>query len=895
MANTYTTSKIVNLYDVTNSGTLLEPATELRAVTINSGGLVQVSGNSIWVDPADIGSVGGYALKSEVGSLAYTSLTEPSESGGSIGSAGTSTGTGVIVSQIDTTTNVRTPYTSASNDLIPTERAVAFGLDKKQDYLISGNGIVIAPDANNRPVISADLVQVISGGTFAELYKIPSAQAVRYSLDSAMNQINITMSSYATSAWCLNTFYQKGETPAGSGDEVPFANYTTAGKVMPIQSEGLIIGAGGSMTVQSAGVYATLASAAAAPHGAVRVVNSITSDAEYANVAYVPHVNAVSAHVSNALTGYVKTTDSATVGSAGIVQLGSGVTATNGVLTLENATTSSIGGIIVGSGLGVTSSGKVSLSQATSSTIGGVLVGTGLDVSSGRISTKIATSTGFGIATYPASKGLIIANGSVTLSAAPTTSDISQASAWCSAGRYGGVVCLDRFADSPTAPLYDKAVVPTVSALINTYGSNNQFVKLSNTVQPTASRAICAHSGGLVFNTSGVLIQELTSKTVNVGVGSASRFSYVHVTSENDVWSATYSAGSRLPEDSTGHFYVPILYAVWSSDTVTGSQTAETYQMHTGPIVVGYDTKATAGGSQSSNTVLPYRGPFAASATASNGNTLTTTVSGGYINTPGGRVECASSAGITMSEGYVLYLYGSSGTYDSAGASKADPVTTSYLLETSTMLPSAAADESYTRIAINSGGTMVQVQFGDVINNNWGNDYKNVFAISRVPLASDQQLTGYQKNRYIITSGGSVYGCDPFNSEGSGTILSYPADATQYESSHAADKQMQYPMQVISGTTVNNGLYLTGEMASPVWLNIWSGTWPEAAGGWFTPTDSKMRFIVDTKCYEVDPPVSGSSSLISPNVYSVQLGYVNPNGASVQIQKGAIEIRGRWS
>ena len=136
MANEYVSTAKVRLYDQRSNTILLHPETELSVVQCSSGGLLTITGNSIYVASA--------AVVATIASEGY--IKEPLleyTSSGSVTNIGVSTGYGTLLHVISTTDTVRLPATSASNDLIPTEKAVAIGLERKQDTLLPGDFITI--------------------------------------------------------------------------------------------------------------------------------------------------------------------------------------------------------------------------------------------------------------------------------------------------------------------------------------------------------------------------------------------------------------------------------------------------------------------------------------------------------------------------------------------------------------------------------------------------------------------------------------------------------------------------------------------------------------------------------------------------------------------------------
>lgn len=986
MAN-FTTSKRVNLYDQRSDTVLLHPATELSAVDVVSGGIVQISGNSIWVDPEDPLLSGAYAFKNEVGSLAYTSLTEEAVNGGTHTIyGGTVTGTGIITSRIDVTTNVRTPYTSASNDLIPTERAVAFKLDTKQDYLISGSGITIAPDENNRPVISVKMTQTIAPLASASADKLPSESATRYAIDSAVNSLEIAMSSYATSAWCLDTFWQKGETPSSSGgsSDVPYATYTVAGKVMPIENQGLVIGGAGSLTVHSAGVYATFGSAAAQPHGAVRVLNTIASDGSYANTAYVPHVNAVYSHVSNTLLNYQSTL----AFQSGV----SKVTGTNSVC-LEKATTAALGGVMVptGNGLTISNTGAIAMIAATTAGIGGVQLKSAISApgntnnvlpteaavvsyvasetafpfkvtATGGLTAKIAAghlyyeTTGYELSitettiTAPASTTTTyylcisrsnaqstnsnwassyvsaaeaptllkqtfaiarITTDSTKITAieqfqvgdiyataieiAPSPTTFASASAMVSKGEVGGVVCARAiFSKSNETSEYPSIqVVPTLKAVSSAYGPGPEFL-ITDTLRGGNGVGAVVIRGGHVYDSNGTSVTSLGGGICYLSGTTSSGIYGAHVYKTGGAWTAEELVDISNNTNSTDNYYVPIV-SYWSSGTSVYAQ-----QIRDGAIVIGRDTpSAGGGGGGGGTTTSAYNGPFAVK---SEGD-ITSTVSG--LDISGISVSISSGlvceldqshvvedSSFDLYDGQTLYLYGSS------GANATNQLHTIAPFEYMSTGTAMYAGEFAIPIAMNAGGAIVQLQYGNLQREHWGDDYREEFNISRIKTTGISELpsnpaggdTAFIPYVFQVINGGKVLG--PINT-----------DATT----------IAYPLTTVSGNTRSDGLYIkltyqAGETTAgwivsggveydhlvtrmPVWMNIWSGSWTaggQAVGGYGSAA-SIWRYVVDTACYESAAPVGVS------NAYSVQLGYITANGAPIQTHKGAIEIRGRWA
>ena len=168
----------------------------------------------------------------------------------------------------------------------------------------------------------------------------------------------------------------------------------------------------------------------------------------------------------------------------------------------------------------------------------------------------------------------------------------------------------------------------------------------------------------------------------------------------------------------------------------------------------------------------------------------------------------------------------------------------------------------------------------------WGNDYKGQFAIQRIALADNAATYVPAKNayayKYIIGNGGNIYGCNAFSPKevkgGSvvtaGVVLGPGA--------------FSYPDQTVGNATKDDGIYIPYGNTGELWLNIFFGPWPQNSfilPGYSKHQDEIWQFVVTTFKLEG----------ILGNTYSVQLGWVTPNGSPQQEHTGAIAIRGRWT
>ena len=518
MANTYTTSKIVRLYDQRTPTKLLHPETELSAVVCTSGGLVVIADNNISVPASSVGAV--------ISASGF--IQEPileATTGGTVTNIGTSTGYGTLLKTISTTETVRLPATSASNDYIPTELAVAVGLDRKQDVLSAGSFITLTPDGAGHDVIAvAPTTTEIRGGTAAVNTALPTEKAVQVAIGVASAaavteaMTSVGSAGYATQSWANATFLSSG----GSHDW-GYATNNAAGVVKPVANGGLVLGDNGALSVAGAPQYATYATASAGSAGLVRVTSEVVSaaNATQSAITVVPTTDAV----YRAIQAHVSPQEP--------ISSGSGITVTHGggsyTIALKNAGTNSLGGVMIpaAGGLTVANTGALSVAGATvqnsyvdaatvpyagvrvldevTSTDSAALLAAGYvpsvqavyDFVSGAtagISSWVtgnsyatityvtnnfisqgavtdwgsATTTSLGVAAFPANKGTTIVGGSVTLTAAPVTPLFASASALATAGNIGGVVAMNGMGTAGgtiTTLGEGQPVVPTVRAV----------------------------------------------------------------------------------------------------------------------------------------------------------------------------------------------------------------------------------------------------------------------------------------------------------------------------------------------------------------------------------------------------------------------------------------------
>ena len=720
--------------------------------------------------------------------------------------------------------------------------------------------------------------------------------AVTYTFSSGITETNGTVTlDKATTSTIGGVIVGDGLSVSDGILDLTSADYATFGGVIISDSMGIGI-TDGVVSVTAAPVEATYSAAFAKEGsgtiGGVVVMSSIESTADpYAEGApIVPTVQAVYDYVSASGGGS---------GGGKPISSGGGVTVTDStthyVLTLNRAGTTSAtyGGVYVpsGSGLGLitaagTSQGKLYLSSATSTALGGVKVpnNSGLSLTNGSLKLSSATTTSIGGVIVPSSSGLTIANGSLGVTSAIFGSDYAEAVAKCSSGNFGGVVLMSSIA-SGGSDNASHAVVPTVDAVYNAL----QAVDASYTGPfAVASASQGATTSDLYVNIDSGYVKWLDGNTLVNGVTDQQldNGAFVYLVG---------SSGAVGGEKITASSY---------SATISSAATSGVYTRTTSTYVYSGTTRykwTNVNGSMWAPEDLSLDTPvYAASNTASS-------TSKGYVIgykgsiTVGGHAYVRSSTD-TMntlgwySSGAVKYT---ASAWPLSGQSTLYNISSSFAYATTTpSLPPAGA--FYTMLAENAGGVVKQHQYGTVWHEHWGDDYRGQFAISRVarttlPAEATMNI-GAHPYKYIVGNGGRLYGGIKF---GNGRIW---AGAIVSGGVIMAPGDIMYPVQSVSipgsinaqgvyvdsatSSSYADGLYVPYGTTAEVWMNIWSGTWPVAYGGTAqTAVTSTWYTVVHSQCLEG----------YIPNCYSVQLGWLTPNGAPQQEHRGAISVRGRWT
>ena len=933
--------RLVNTNNASNgdNGLLLHPETTLSQVKMTvAGGLVSSSdelsfnASSAW-DSGISAIVSSNYCPLEKTITNTTQYANMHTTGGSatVTDLAGSTGYGTLVNAITVTTEVR-DTDSATNTAVPTERAVALALEYKQQVM--SNGVFTTFDENDGYIVvdvnaQTNSLPALSDATNTQF---PTERVVRYAINEAANgasnyasslvsslDLTISNAGYATSTWVLNNFWQKGEDPGGGGggEDVPYANYTTAGKVQPIENKGLEVGAGGSLT---------LAIATSETIGGV----------------IVPTAGGIAVdglgNISLSAATFEATSNGTTNPLGGVrVWTSGGLKLSNGVLAMSSATTASMGGVIVptGSGIKITN-GSIGLSSATASYLGGVIV--------------------------PSNKGLYLNNGSLTLSSAPVVAAYSTASTSVTNSKTGGVVVMSAIAQAATTAQSSLPIVPTVDAVYNAIAavdgkpiSSGSGISVTS---ETASYTISLNSanttslGGVIVPTgSGLNITNgsvtLSSATttalggvvvgdgINVTNGTISLAAQPATAAYTGPFAVTYS-GTATNKVNVAKGYVKWLDGhtlIAASNGITLAANAFIYLVGSsggaaGEVITGSAYSATVLPTGNNTTPVIYS-RTTTSYTATGTSRFKWTTAGGSMWAPadlGVGTSVYGTSNGTTAIGEVTYFSGtitvggsvysrtSEDAFDTLAwvndggvkyTTSAWPKVNDYTLfsiasrfgyaTTEPSLPPAGA--FYTMLAQNSGGSMHQQQYGTVWHEHWGDDYRGQFTIMRVERAQMSATTvpgmGTHPYKYIIANGGRIYGGMNFKSGRlwagapvSGGIIAAPGDMEYPTITVAAVGTVTAATYTDGGTTVtkNDGLYFPYGVGGEVWLNVWSGTWPTAWGG-NDATAAMWHTVVHSVCLEGQ----------IPNCYSVQLGWVTGNGAPQQDHKGPVAIRGRWA
>ena len=719
--------------------------------------------------------------------------------------------------------------------------------------------------------------------------------AVTYTFSSGVTETDGTVTlDKATTAAIGGIVVGSGLEVSNGTASLASADYNSFGGVAITESMGIGI-TDGVISMTGAPVVSTYSSAftlaASGNFGGVVVMSKIesTDDAYAVTAPIVPTVQAVYDYVSASGGG----------GGGKPISSGGGITITDSttydVLTLNRAGTSSAayGGVYVpsGSGLGLitatgTSQGKLYLSSATSTALGGVKVpnNSGLSLTNGSLKLSSATTTSIGGVIVPSSSGLTIANGSLGVTSAIFGSDYAEAVAKCSSGNFGGVVLMSSIA-SGGSDNASHAVVPTVDAVYNAL----QAVDASYTGPfAVASASQGATTSDLYVNIDSGYVKWLDGNTLVNGVTDQQldNGAFVYLVG---------SSGAVGGEKITASSY---------SATISSAATSGVYTRTTSTYVYSGTTRykwTNVNGSMWAPEDLSLDTPvYAASNTASS-------TSKGYVIgykgsiTVGGHAYVRSSTDPMntlgwYSSGAVKYT---ASAWPLSGQSTLYNISSSFAYATTTpSLPPAGA--FYTMLAENAGGIVKQHQYGTVWHEHWGDDYRGQFAISRVarttlPAEATMNI-GAHPYKYIVGNGGRLYGGIKF---GNGRIW---AGAIVSGGVIMAPGDIMYPVQSVSipgsinaqgvyvdsatSSSYADGLYVPYGTTAEVWMNIWSGTWPVTYGGTAqTAVTSTWYTVVHSQCLEG----------YIPNCYSVQLGWLTPNGAPQQEHRGAISVRGRWT
>ena len=695
-----------------SNGLLLHPETELAAVIMTTDGVIVSSGNelSLDIDSAWSGGISAhveseYCPKVTADPGGSTSMTYSSGSmyadmfvsgtTGTVTPVPTSTGYGTLINALSTTTEVRSAYAedSATNDYIPTERAVALALEGKQQVLSGGACIDITSGANYTDVSVRIQSNVpLPALDVAVQSKVPTEYVVRHAVDTgdiacsnyAYGLVSgldaaIKASGYATSAWVTNNF-------VGNTD---YATTTDYGIVRAPVSKGITI-ANGDISVSAAGVVDTYDSAAtllgSGAVGGVIVTNVIASGTSDGTVdqtimPVVPTTDAVYKAIQAGGGGGGKP-----ISSGGGIEVVDSTT--HYVITLNNAGTvaTEYGGVYVPSGSGLAvNAGELKLQPATSGsgavvgTLGGVVCGYGLQMSgtnSDTIRLRVAGSNFIGGVQVPKSSGLTLnyTDGTLVLSQAPVgAAAVTYASAVTSmnAGGIGGVFALNHLESAANTTHAGKAVVPTVDAVCAAHGVYTPFYAKTSKVN-TSSASFQLNAGQIFDSNYNLLYDYNTPGKFFVSSGGDARVLYAHTLLDA---SNNLSAIVNIVESSASYIdTIPIAKAVWDNTT----NNAVVTQYTAGNIVF----KGSAGGKPVSqgdgitvtDNTTSYTVAVTPATTASIGGVI---VGNGLSVAADGTIAVTATGGIdsfTVTKGTGINVTGASATGCTVGVLYQDPI-----------------------------------------------------------------------------------------------------------------------------------------------------------------------------------------------------------------------------
>ena len=788
--------RLLSDYNVdSGDGLVLHPETELAAIVmatddyiVSSGNSLTLNADSVWSGNISEHAASEYCPLSKVvdGNTQYAEMYV-SNGSATVTEVPTSTGYGTLINALSTTTSVGpvSGASSATNDYIPTERAVALALEGKQQVLSGGACITLTPGANYTDIsVNVQTDTPLPDLANATQDKVPTEYVVRHAIDVAGNacssyayglvdalDASIHNAGYAASAWCLNTFLQKGESPEPTpGGDWSYATAESAGVVLPYSGCGLTVGASGSLTLAPAttssigGVVVgmglemvntsklQLKKAQVNEIGGVKVSAgeglSLNTTDGYLKLSAAPvgtdaitYTSAVAKVGSNAIGGvyvmnHIESATAAAHKSKAIVPTVDAVwsavdaakcphTFTSGlsedstthVVTLDAASTDAIGGVYVptGSGLAIDSAdGKLTAVIATDAAAGVVKVGTGLGMSAsvtgGSADTLYVTNAG-GLASYSVSAGTGIDVAGI--SATGCTVGLSAAQS----DTIGGVA------------------IPTNKGLT----LNNGSVTLSKApVSATFDNASAALSAGRI---GGVVV-------MMGDLGAAA-----------GTWNTIAQDAPVVPNISAMKQYVGANYV--SKTAYATSASAGIVKIGSGIDVVN-GTISVAGDVDAS-----YKGPFAV---AADSDEEVVKVSSGYVKWLDGQLEVPASSAVSMPYNSFLYLTGSSGMIQGSTVTGS-----SYIIQgggaTWSRTESAAKNDRYKWKKLNVTG----------------NTY------TWIPDAVPSIGTPIYSTSATSVSGGTVTGVDEY--------------AIQLDNS--ADKYVQIDQDPISGYQWNNDYFDT--------------------------------------------------------------------------------------
>jgi len=460
------------LITIGGSGLLLQPVTELQYVSMTTSGGIVSNGNTLslngqeaWTDGGLSAAVSGEycpLVKSNAsalgGDLQYANMYTGGIASAVVSNIDTSTGYGTLLHALSTITSVRQPTgeNSATNDYIPTERAVALALAGKENTVVGGSCIVIDKDVASTTIgVNVQTATITSVVSETANTIIPTERSVRLTVDMASGALNASASAISNRINTLSTYVANSTIKTTDSARSDFLGIVKPGTGLTVSSGGVlklnkadvVTSSGGTSAYTSAwsrcvissvgGVVCTdaIESAGLIKYEAAPIVPTVQAVYDYVSAhgggggAIVSHGTGITVTSDTPLTSYTVTLNPASASVIGGVQVAANngliLDSATGALSLSKAgkTAATYGGVwVTGTeGLNVVttdtgnSRGKLYITPATANAIGGVKIGTGLGMSGTNNDILYVTATG-GLQSFTVASGtgIAITNSSTT-------------------------------------------------------------------------------------------------------------------------------------------------------------------------------------------------------------------------------------------------------------------------------------------------------------------------------------------------------------------------------------------------------------------------------------------------------------------------------------------------